>query len=120
MYNRLLDYANANNILYPNQFGFREKHSTYMALLKLIDDISEKLTTKIVPLVFLSTCQKRLTVDYDILIKKLNSYGIRGVALEWLKNYLTNRLQYKFFFFCQIPVVSLKVPFWAPFVHILC
>ena len=39
MYNRLLDYVNANNILYPNQFGFREKHSTYIALLKLIDDI---------------------------------------------------------------------------------
>ena len=43
MYNRLLDYVNANNILYPNQFGFREKHSTYMELLKLIDDISEEI-----------------------------------------------------------------------------
>ena len=39
MYNRLLDYVNANTILYPNQFGFREKHSTYMVLLKLIEDI---------------------------------------------------------------------------------
>ena len=43
MYNRILDYVNANNILNPNQFGFREKHSTYTALPKLIDDISEEI-----------------------------------------------------------------------------
>ena len=46
MYNRLLDYVNSNNILYLNQFGFRKKHSTYMALLKLIDDISEEIDKK--------------------------------------------------------------------------
>ena len=47
------------------------------------------------PLVFLSSSQKHLnTINNDILIKKLNSYGISGVALEWFKNYLTNILQY--------------------------
>ena len=61
MYNRLLDYVNANNILSPNQFGVREKHSTYMALLKLVDDILEEIDNKIGQLMFLSTCQKRLT-----------------------------------------------------------
>ena len=47
MYIRLLNYVkNINNILSPNQFSFREKHSTYMALLKLIDDISEEIDNK--------------------------------------------------------------------------
>ena len=29
-----------------NQYGFRENHSTYMALLNLVDDISEELNNK--------------------------------------------------------------------------
>ena len=38
------------------------------------------------------------TIDHDILIKKLLKYGIRGVALDWYKSYLTDRkkfVQYK-------------------------
>ena len=34
------------------------------------------------------------TVDHDILIQKLNHYGIRGVANNWFSSYLQNRSQY--------------------------
>ena len=34
------------------------------------------------------------TVNYDLLVKKLFFYGIRGTANAWLNNYLTNRNQY--------------------------
>ena len=34
------------------------------------------------------------TIDHDILIKKLLKYGIRGVALDWFKSYLTDRKQF--------------------------
>ena len=33
------------------------------------------------------------TVDHDILLSKLYNYGIRGVALEWFKSYISNRYQ---------------------------
>ena len=34
------------------------------------------------------------TADHQILLTKLNYYGIRGVSNDWLKSYLSNRSQY--------------------------
>ena len=34
------------------------------------------------------------TVDHQILIKKLQYYGVDGTALEWFKSYLSNRKQH--------------------------
>ena len=34
------------------------------------------------------------TVNYSILINKLNYYGIRGKPLDWLISYLNNRQQF--------------------------
>ena len=33
------------------------------------------------------------TIDHKILIRKLEHYGIRGVAKDWFENYLYNRKQ---------------------------
>ena len=34
------------------------------------------------------------TIDHDILLYKLNKYGIRGIVLSWIKSYLSNRQQF--------------------------
>ena len=33
-------------------------------------------------------------VDHNILLSKLNTYGVRGITWDWFRLYLTNREQY--------------------------
>ena len=43
MYTRLLDFLELRNFLIKNQFGFRKFHSSYMALMVMMNDISKAL-----------------------------------------------------------------------------
>ena len=43
MYNRLMNFITNNKLLYKHQFGFQKGRSTYMALILLIDKITEAL-----------------------------------------------------------------------------
>ena len=94
MYNRLIKLINKYKLLYKYQFGFRKDHSTYMALIILIDKITSALDNGEFTIAVLIDFRKAFdTVDHKILLDKLYHYGIRGIALEWFKSYLSNRQQ---------------------------
>ena len=95
MYNRLSDFITKLELLYEFQFGFRKKHSTYLAHLILLDKLTNSLDNgeKVIG-IYLDFSKAFDTVNHDILLQKLYHYGIRGNAYEWFKSYLTGRVQY--------------------------
>ena len=94
MYNRILKFINKHKLLYKYQFGFRKDHSTYMALIILIDKITAALDNGDFTLAVLIDFRKAFdTVDHKILLDKLQHYGIRGIAYDWIKDYLNDRRQ---------------------------
>ena len=95
MYNRLIYFINENELLYKFQFGFQKGKSTNMALITLIDKISEALDKGELAIgVFLDFSKAFDTVDHKILTQKLDLYKIKVIYNEWFKNYLDNRKQY--------------------------
>ena len=77
------------------QFRLREDHSTNLALLYLVDKISNSLDTgEYVLGLFLDFTKAFDTVNHAILLQKLENLGVRGILLNWFESYLSNRSQY--------------------------
>jgi len=95
MYSRFMDFVLKNNILSDAQFGFRPKLNCEVALLEFTNDISSNLDKNNFSLAaFLDISKAFDTIDFIIMKSKLEKLGFRGITLDLIFNYLTNRKQY--------------------------
>jgi hypothetical protein len=85
---RLVSFLELNNIITPSQFGFRKNHSTLHPMVHLMNFVSDALNKKESAIAIFCDLRKAFdTVNHSILLRKLHKIGIRGVALEWFKNW---------------------------------
>lgn len=91
---RLLSYLERHGLLSDNQFGFRNNTSTEDAVTNLTDFVKNKLDQgqRCVG-VFLDLAKAFDTVSRLILLKKMETMGIRGTPLSWFQSYLSSRKQ---------------------------
>ncbi|XP_052675417.1 uncharacterized protein LOC128157091 [Crassostrea angulata] len=89
-----MDHFDRHQILCDHQHGFRSKRSCETQLLITLDKIGKNLDqgeqTDIILLDFSKAFDK---VPHKRLLQKMDYYGIRGVTLKWIQDFLSKRTQ---------------------------
>ena len=95
MYERIYSFLKEHKLIYPLQFGFRENHCIDHVLINITEDIRSTLDGRRYGCGIFIDLQKAFdTVNHEILLKKLEHYGIRGDTLKWFHSYLSDRSQF--------------------------
>ena len=95
IFDQIMCYLTENSLLSSEQFGFRPGHSTELAALRMVDHIIKQMDNGKLPLcIYIDLSKAFDTLNYDILMSKLEYYGITGKENDLLRSYLTGRSQY--------------------------
>ena len=87
-------YHHLSPFLYHLQHGFLRERSTVTQLLEVYHNILNSVASgKEVDIIYLDLSKAFDKVSHNLLLLKLNNYGISGPLLSWFRNYLTDRHQ---------------------------
>ena len=97
VHKQLNDFLMLNSVFYESQFGFQKGRSTTHSLIEIVENIRDCIdSSKYGCGIFIDLKKAFDTVNHDILIKKLEHYGVRGPNLDWFASYLKGRSQYTY------------------------
>jgi len=89
MLQQLHEHFTCHNLYFDGQYGFREGHSTEFAIMENIDRIIDNLEAGRLPFnIYVDLSKAFDSLDHDILLQKLSSYGVQNTALELCESYL--------------------------------
>ena len=90
----LVQFLSDNNVISTSQYGFQKGKSTQDALIDFCKAIYGELEESNQALsIFIDFSKAFDTVPHDILISKMEYYGIKGNLSKWFRDYLCNRSQ---------------------------
>ena len=90
--NQLTKFLDINKVLIKEQSGFRAKHSTTTALMRVTDDWLKAMDNgQYTGAVFIDLQKAFDMVNHELLLLKLSGLGIVGKSLDWFASYLSNR-----------------------------
>ena len=94
IYSHIFKHLNTHNILSQEQHGFRKYHSCESQLITTIDDFASHVDSGAqIDTIILDFSKAFDKVPHQRLLMKLAHYGIQGILLDWVKDFLSNRSQ---------------------------
>ena len=92
VHQQVYEYLQQNNMITSEQFGFRPKLSTNIALTQLTEEILQNMDNKMITGAVFIDLQKAFdTVDHSLLISKLRNLGFSNPVVDWFWSYLSSR-----------------------------
>ena len=83
-----------NDLLHKNQSGFRPNHSCHTALTELIDAwLSDVNLNKLCGALFIDFAKAFDVISHNLLLKKMNLYGLTTDTLNLIRSFLSDRHQ---------------------------
>ena len=107
----MYSFLELNGTLFDHQYGFRSKHLCEQAILDLTCNLLQALNANLKSTaLFLDLSKAFGTLYHEVLLSKLDQYGIGGIMNKWFSSYLSQRS-----LVAKIPTSECKMTYSEPF-----